>query len=139
MPELPEVESARTVIGRGALHRVITGVDDTDSYVCRPHPPGEIRDALLRRTLTTAHRRGKSMWCDTSALAGHDGDCLTGRPGLDALRHERAWRTSPVGPGGEQLGKDAMTGREYCPGGRRLAPCWRCWPCWRAVPPRGFR
>jgi len=74
MPELPEVESARAVIGRGALHRVITGVDDTDSYVCRPHRPGEIRDALLHRTLTAAHRRGKSMWCDTSPAAGPDGE-----------------------------------------------------------------
>jgi formamidopyrimidine-DNA glycosylase len=73
VPELPEVESARTVIARAALHRVITEVDDSDSYVCRPHPPGEIRAALLGRTLTAAHRRGKSMWCDTSPVAGHDG------------------------------------------------------------------
>ena len=34
-----------------------------------PTPPaGEIRAALLGRTLTAAHRRGKSMWCDTSAV-----------------------------------------------------------------------
>ena len=31
VPELPEVESARTVIERAALHRVISDVDDTDS------------------------------------------------------------------------------------------------------------
>jgi formamidopyrimidine-DNA glycosylase len=74
VPELPEVESARTVIARTALHRVISEVDDTDGYVCRPHPPGEIRAALLGRTLTAAHRRGKSMWCDTSPLPGHDGE-----------------------------------------------------------------
>jgi formamidopyrimidine-DNA glycosylase len=73
VPELPEVESARTVIARAALHRVITEVDDTDSFVCRPHRPGEIKAALLHRTLTAAHRRGKSMWCDTSPLPGHDG------------------------------------------------------------------
>jgi formamidopyrimidine-DNA glycosylase len=73
VPELPEVESARTVIARAALHRVITDVDDTDSYVCRPHRPGEIRAALLGRTLTAAHRRGKSMWCDTSPLPGPGG------------------------------------------------------------------
>ena len=66
MPELPEVESARAVIERAALGRVIADVDDSDTYVCRPHPPGEIRAALLGRTLTAAHRRGKSMWCDTS-------------------------------------------------------------------------
>ncbi|MGB6615067.1 MAG: DNA-formamidopyrimidine glycosylase family protein [Trebonia sp.] len=77
MPELPEVESARTVIERAGLHRVISDVDDTDSYVCRPHRPGEIKAVLLGRTLTAAHRRGKSMWCDTSPVAGH-GD---GEPG----------------------------------------------------------
>jgi formamidopyrimidine-DNA glycosylase len=66
MPELPEVESARSVIERGALRRRIVEVDDTDTYVCRPHSPGEIRAALLGRELTEAHRRGKSMWCETS-------------------------------------------------------------------------
>ena len=66
MPELPEVESARAVIARAALGRRIVDVDDTDTFVCRPHPPGEIRAAMLGRTLTEVHRRGKSMWCDTS-------------------------------------------------------------------------
>jgi formamidopyrimidine-DNA glycosylase len=66
MPELPEVESARAVIERAALGREITGVDDTDTYECRPHQPGDIRAALLGRSLTAVHRRGKSMWCDTS-------------------------------------------------------------------------
>lgn len=72
MPELPEVESARTVIDRAALGRVITDVDDSDTYECRPHQPGEIRTALLGRRLTAAHRRGKSIWCDTSAAGGAD-------------------------------------------------------------------
>ncbi len=66
MPELPEVESARTAIERAALRRRIVDVDDADTYVCRPHSPGEIRDALVGRTLTGAHRRGKTMWCTTS-------------------------------------------------------------------------
>ena len=66
MPELPEVESARLVIERFALERRIRDVDDTDTYVCRPHPPGEIRGALLGRRFTAVHRRGKSMWCETS-------------------------------------------------------------------------
>ena len=66
MPELPEVESARAVIAQGALGRRIVDVDDSDTFVCRPHPPGEIRAALVGRTLTEVHRRGKSMWCDTS-------------------------------------------------------------------------
>src|SRR3954466_8760739 len=68
MPELPEVEFARSVIERAALHRVIAEVDDTDAYVCRPHPPGEIRAALLGRRLTAAHRRGKSIWCRWSGV-----------------------------------------------------------------------
>jgi formamidopyrimidine-DNA glycosylase len=67
MPELPEVESARAVIEANALGRVIVEVNDSDTYECRPHPPGQIRQALLGRTLTVAHRRGKSMWCDTSS------------------------------------------------------------------------
>jgi len=65
MPELPEVESARAVIARAGLDRLIVDVDDTDSYVCRPHPPGQIRAALLGTRLTAAHRRGKSIWCET--------------------------------------------------------------------------
>ncbi|MCW2540119.1 MAG: DNA-(apurinic or apyrimidinic site) lyase [Frankiales bacterium] len=68
MPELPEVESARSVIERNALRRKIVDVDDSDTYVCRPHRPGEIREALLGRSLTVAHRRGKSMWCETSGF-----------------------------------------------------------------------
>ncbi|WP_299058367.1 DNA-formamidopyrimidine glycosylase family protein [uncultured Nocardioides sp.] len=66
MPELPEVESARLVVERSALRRTIADVDDNDTYECRPHAPGEIRDALVGRQLVDAHRRGKSMWCETS-------------------------------------------------------------------------
>jgi formamidopyrimidine-DNA glycosylase len=66
VPELPEVETARAVLENGALDREITHVVDDDSWVCRPHAPGEIRDALLGHRLTAAHRRGKTMWCDTS-------------------------------------------------------------------------
>ncbi len=66
MPELPEVESARRVIERAALGRRIVDVDDTDTFVCRPHAPGDIRTALVGRRLTEAFRRGKSMWCATS-------------------------------------------------------------------------
>ncbi|MEU7872648.1 DNA-formamidopyrimidine glycosylase family protein [Dactylosporangium sp. NPDC049140] len=66
MPELPEVESARAVLQRHALNRPITDVDDTDTWVCRPHAPGAIRDALLGVSLTAANRRGKSMWLDST-------------------------------------------------------------------------
>jgi formamidopyrimidine-DNA glycosylase len=70
MPELPEVETARSLIADEALNRLIVDVDDSDTYVCRPHFPGELRDALTGRTLTAAHRRGKAMWCETSGVAG---------------------------------------------------------------------
>lgn len=67
MPELPEVEQARRTIEAGALGRRIVAVDDTDTYVCRPHAPGELAGALIGTALTAAHRRGKTMWVDTDA------------------------------------------------------------------------
>ncbi|HTT54965.1 MAG TPA: DNA-formamidopyrimidine glycosylase family protein [Streptosporangiaceae bacterium] len=73
MPELPEVEAARQLIADRALHRRIVGVDDSDSYVGRPHAPGELRSALTGRSLTGANRRGKMIWLDTSALGGEAG------------------------------------------------------------------
>jgi formamidopyrimidine-DNA glycosylase len=72
VPELPEVERARALIEARGLGRRIIGVDDTDSWVCRPHAPGEIADALEGRTLTAALRRGKSMWCETDGGEGPD-------------------------------------------------------------------
>jgi formamidopyrimidine-DNA glycosylase len=68
VPELPEVETARQLIADEALHRRIVAVDDADTFVLRPHAPGELRDALTGRTLTEAHRRGKTIWLGTSAL-----------------------------------------------------------------------
>jgi formamidopyrimidine-DNA glycosylase len=65
MPELPEVERARALIEARALDREIVEVDDSDTYVSRPHAPGEIADALTGARLTAAHRRGKMMWFDT--------------------------------------------------------------------------
>ena len=70
MPELPEVETARRLIADKALHRRIVGVDDADTFVCRPHSPGQLRDALTGRMLTAAHRRGKTIWCETSGVGG---------------------------------------------------------------------
>ncbi len=64
MPELPEAERARQQIER-ALGREIVAVDDSDTYVCRPHGPGEIAAALVGHTLTTANRRGKFLWAET--------------------------------------------------------------------------
>ena len=64
MPELPEAERARRRIEE-ALGRRIAAVDDADTYVCRPHAPGEIAQALVGRALTVAHRRGKFLWVET--------------------------------------------------------------------------
>ena len=69
VPELPEVESARAVVERSALRRRIVDVDDTDSWVCRPHSPGELKDALAGHQLRAAHRRGKSIWCEVTGGA----------------------------------------------------------------------
>jgi formamidopyrimidine-DNA glycosylase len=108
VPELPEVESARTVIAGGALGRRITEVDDSDPYECRPHAPGEIRAALLGRQLTAVHRRGKSMWCDTSgsgpALGVHLG--MSGRIML-------------ASPGGAETDGGDYWGRERAAGDHR--------------------
>jgi len=68
MPELPEVETARRLIADRALHRRIADVDDSDTFVCRPHSPGQLRDALTGRMLTAVGRRGKTMWCETSGV-----------------------------------------------------------------------
>src|SRR5579875_3362831 len=95
MPELPEVETARSLIGRQALNRRIVTVDDTDTYVIRPHSPGQLRAALTGRTLTAALRRGKTMWCETSGLDGASG------PGPELGIHlGMSGRIVVTGPGG---------------------------------------
>jgi len=117
VPELPEVETARKLIAERALHRTIVAVDDTDSYVCRPHAPGQIRDALLGRQLVAAHRRGKTMWCETSGPDGsaehgsaeHGPDLglhlgMAGRIVVETPGLETAW-------GGEPFRRDAQPAR----------------------------
>ncbi len=64
MPELPEAERARQAL-RAALGRRIAAVDDRDTYVSRPHAPGEISDALVGHEFVAAHRRGKFLWMQT--------------------------------------------------------------------------
>ncbi len=107
MPELPEVETARAAIERAGLRRRITDVDDSDTYVCRPHAPGEIRAALIGRTLTGAFRRGKTMWCETSGV----GRSRTPGPvlGLHLGMSGHILITSPGAPMTE--GGDWMNGR----------------------------
>ena len=116
------METARKVIAERALHRTIVAVDDTDSFVCRPHAPGQIRDALLGRQLIAAHRRGKTMWCETSGLDGsaehgsaehgsaeHGPDLglhlgMAGRIVVESPGLETAW-------GGEPFRRDAQPAR----------------------------
>ncbi len=66
MPELPEAERARLTL-ESALGRRITGVDDRDRYVCRPHQPGEIAAALTGHEFVSTGRRGKFLWLETEA------------------------------------------------------------------------
>src|SRR5829696_10283253 len=92
MPELPEAERARQQIER-VLGREIVAVDDRDTYVCRPHAPGEIAAALTGRRLTKAHRRGKFLWVETDDggpdLGLHLG--MAGRIAVDEAESPRQW------------------------------------------------
>jgi formamidopyrimidine-DNA glycosylase len=92
VPELPEAERARQQIER-ALDREIVAVDDTDTYVCRPHAPGEIAAALVGRRLTAAHRRGKFLWAETDDggpdLGLHLG--MAGRISVDEEPAQNRW------------------------------------------------
>jgi formamidopyrimidine-DNA glycosylase len=103
MPELPEVERARALIEARALGRRIAAVDDSDTYVCRPHQPGELASALVGRELVQANRRGKTMWVDT----GDDGPVL----GLH------------LGMAGRIVVDDAAEG-DPAPEGEKVAPVW---------------
>lgn len=99
MAELPEAESARSLIAGRALRRRIAGVDDADTFVCRPHSPGQLRDALVGRMLTSARRRGKAMWCETSGVG------RSGAPGPHLGIHlGMSGRILVVGPGGQAAG-----------------------------------
>ncbi|MGI8512580.1 MAG: Fpg/Nei family DNA glycosylase [Solirubrobacteraceae bacterium] len=91
MPELPEAERARQQIER-VLGREIAAVDDADTYVCRPHEPGEIAAALTGHTLVAAHRRGKFLWVETAdgpTLGLHLG--MAGRIVVDEPPAPRHW------------------------------------------------
>jgi formamidopyrimidine-DNA glycosylase len=91
MPELPEAERARQQIDR-VLGREIVGVDDRDTYVCRPHAPGEMAAALVGHRLTATHRRGKFLWAETDGgpeLGLHLG--MAGRIVVDEPPAPRSW------------------------------------------------
>jgi formamidopyrimidine-DNA glycosylase len=134
MPELPEAERARQAM-EGAIGREIVAVDDHDTYVCRPHPPGEIAAALTGHALASAHRRGKFLWAETEdgpVLGLHLG--MAGRIAVDeppaprdwdrfvlefadggrlALRDKRRLGRALINPDFEHVGPDAaIVGRE---------------------------
>ncbi len=130
MPELPEVETARRLIADLGLGRRIADVDDADTFVCRPHSPGELREALTGRTLTAAHRRGKAMWCETSGAGspagpgphGPDLGIHLGMNGRIVIVAADGW----VAEGGDPPGRDAQPRKaawdrftlEFADGGR---------------------
>lgn len=133
MPELPEAERARLTL-EAASGRAIAAVDDRDTYVCRPHSPGELADALAGHTLAGAFRRGKFLWVETEdgpTLGLHLG--MAGRIVLDpedttrwdrftlefddggrlALRDKRRLGRAVLNPDFTHVGPDAATvGRE---------------------------
>ncbi len=113
MPELPEVETARHLIADQALHRRIVNVDDSDGYVRRPHSPGELASALTGRSLTAAHRRGKTLWLETSRTGG---ERASGGPelGIHLGMSGRIVVTGPdgtVAEGGDPRRYDTRPGR----------------------------
>ena len=91
MPELPEAEHARRVIEENALGRTILAIDDSDTFVCRPHSPGELAEALVGHRLNSAQRRGKALWVETDGpvLGLHLG--MAGRFVVDAAPAPRGW------------------------------------------------
>src|SRR3954470_23797800 len=91
MPELPEAERARKML-ETVLGRRIAAVDDRDTYVCRPHQPGEISSALVGHEFVSANRRGKFLWLETDdgpTLGLHLG--MAGRIALEAPQDRPAW------------------------------------------------
>ncbi len=127
MPELPEAERARLALEH-ALGREIVAVEDGDSYVCRPHQPGEIAAALVGESFSSARRRGKFMWLETEegpTLGLHLG--MAGRIVLDpeeltrwdrftvrfadgggfALRDKRRLGRAVLNPDYSHVGRDA--------------------------------
>ena len=128
MPELPEAERARRTL-ESVLGRRIAAVDDSDTYVCRPHPPGEIAAALVGHTFASAPRRGKFLWLQTQdgptlglhlGMAGHIAvEAPTDKPIWDrftvrfedgtrfALRDRRRLGRALLNPDFSHVGADA--------------------------------
>jgi formamidopyrimidine-DNA glycosylase len=134
VPELPEAERARLTL-ESALGRRIARVDDSDTYVCRPHQPGEIASALVGHEFVNAQRRGKFLWMETAdgptlglhlGMAGHIAlEAPVDKPLWDrftvefedgtrfALRDRRRLGRAVLNPDYSHVGPDAaLVGRE---------------------------
>jgi formamidopyrimidine-DNA glycosylase len=103
MPELPEVETARALIEARALGRPIAAVDDADTYVCRPHVPGDIASALVGQTLTAANRIGKSMWLETGGGEGPSLGLHLGMAGRIVIVGEEGTSSQSTAYGGDPM------------------------------------
>ena len=57
--------TGREALERHALGRVVADADDSDSYVCRPWPPGGLREALVGHRVTAVDRVGKQLLVET--------------------------------------------------------------------------
>ncbi|HRF58541.1 MAG TPA: DNA-formamidopyrimidine glycosylase family protein [Fimbriimonadaceae bacterium] len=77
MPELPEVETVRRLLQRALVGQKLVEVEVApDEIVFEGAPPEAIVEALLGRTVTGAHRKGKAFWLafdDAPWLFGHLG------------------------------------------------------------------
>ena len=111
MPELPEVESARLVIAAHALQREITGVDDSDTYECRPHDPGEIEDALVGLHVVAANRIGKQIFLATADPDGTPGATLGIHLGMSGRILVSGDGGSGEVSGGDYIGSDGRSHR----------------------------
>ena len=74
MPELPEVESARCLVEAHCIGAKVTKVEfnedgSFDEKIFKDVERKAFVSALLNKTLTAAHRRGKHMWWDMSGGA----------------------------------------------------------------------
>lgn len=131
MPELPEAEKARTRLEQLCVGLRIAEVEDGDTWVCRPHQPGEIDAALRGSIVTAAKRHGKFLWLETDT--GHELGLHLGMGGSIqanatpsprnwdrvaivfedesrmALRDKRRLSRARLGAGIDHLGPDAAT------------------------------
>ena len=129
MPELPEAEKARLRLQELCVGLRIAEVEDGDTFVCRPHQPGEINAALRGAIVTAACRHGKFLWLETDTgheLGLHLGmggsirtDTVPAPRGWDrvalifddesrvALRDKRRLSRAHLGAGIDHLGPDA--------------------------------